>query len=534
MSILVSFIAVRNDKKREENGILDYGTNINFIDTYNKKFHKEKIEKVYFLYSDNEEQRDVKEYLRDTILEKGLIEKENINFIPWGEDDDPTDHNLIFQALAGNFPEKKKGVIRDIISKNNNGNYIIHISPGTPTMHAMWLLVTRYIDFNWTYQIFKSYKPKNTDNQIFEVDINNAFYQQVVAPQKDKSEISYFPNQSKIYEELSEQIDIYKDIPIPILIIGERGTGKTTLAKEIRKKRLSGKNKQDWPVIVCGQFDDNSMRSELFGHVKGAYTGADQDKKGILEELDEDTLFLDEIGDLSKSTQRLLIRALDEKKFSPLGTSKTIESDFNLITATNKSLKELRKIIDPDFFDRISTFIIELPTIRQNREDIGLIWDQVCEKTKKNFTTIQGDKSISVEGKNRIVFSLSDHNIFSLLGNFRDIEFIANHYISHKLYYKNEDAAVDYAIEMLLNREQVLDLKKHKSNNCFIDTFEDINFDNIFKSIDNSNSNFNLDETTKEIKRIIINKAYRYKLENKSKTAEMLGYKNHMSITKYL
>jgi len=127
---------------------------------------------------------------------------------------------------------------------------------------------------------------------------------------------------------------------------------------------------------VCGEFRANPQlaQSALFGHAKGAFTGADKPHEGLIARARGDTLFLDEIGDLDRGTQRLLMVAFEKGEFSPLGGAPE-QSDFRLITATNKPIDELvGGCLDPDFLDRIATFVLRLPPLRERREDLPLLW----------------------------------------------------------------------------------------------------------------------------------------------------------------
>lgn len=120
---------------------------------------------------------------------------------------------------------------------------------------------------------------------------------------------------------------------MPVLIVGERGTGKTTLASWIRLHSPYRRQEQDthWPAVACGQYSPETMRAELFGYRKAAFTGAVSDRNGLLDAAHRDTLFLDEIGDISRELQRLLIKALEEKRYFRLGDDQARQSNFRLI-----------------------------------------------------------------------------------------------------------------------------------------------------------------------------------------------------------
>jgi len=155
-----------------------------------------------------------------------------------------------------------------------------------------------------------------------------------------------------------------------IMLTGESGTGKELIARAIHYNSL----RKDKPFVAvdCNTLSENLLESELFGHVKGAFTGAVTNKQGLLEVADGGTLFLDEIGNVSLSTQAKLLRAIQERTFKSVGGTKTQTSDFRLITATNKDLKAMMADgrFREDLFYRINIFPIVLPPLRERRDDI--------------------------------------------------------------------------------------------------------------------------------------------------------------------
>jgi two-component system NtrC family response regulator len=158
-----------------------------------------------------------------------------------------------------------------------------------------------------------------------------------------------------------------------VLISGETGTGKELIAKAIH---YNGPNKNG-PFIAanCAAFAEGTLESELFGHVKGAFTNAHRDHKGRFELADQGTLFLDEVGDIPLSTQIALLRVIQEKKIEQVGGQTTIHSHFRLIAATNKELKKLIKQgqFREDLYYRMSVINIALPLLRERKEDILLL-----------------------------------------------------------------------------------------------------------------------------------------------------------------
>ncbi len=163
---------------------------------------------------------------------------------------------------------------------------------------------------------------------------------------------------------------------IPVLIQGESGTGKELVARAIHY--TGPRAARPFLTMNCGAIPETLMEDELFGHARGAYTGAHGDKRGVFEEAEGGSLFLDEIGDLYVSCQVKLLRVLQEEEVRRLGETRNRKVDVRIIAATNKDLKtemEARRFRE-DLFHRISVLPIHLPPLRDRREDIPLLVDQ--------------------------------------------------------------------------------------------------------------------------------------------------------------
>ena len=166
---------------------------------------------------------------------------------------------------------------------------------------------------------------------------------------------------------------------LPILILGENGTGKEVLADYIHD--CSARRDSCIHKINCAAFQESILDNELFGHDKGAYTGANSDYKGIFERSDGGNLFMDEIGDMSLSIQAKILRTLQNREVRRLGGNKTITIDVRFIAATNKNLEELiaGKEFREDLFYRLSTAVIKLPPLKDRKEDIPLLAEHFIE-----------------------------------------------------------------------------------------------------------------------------------------------------------
>lgn len=180
-----------------------------------------------------------------------------------------------------------------------------------------------------------------------------------------------------------------------VLITGESGTGKELIAKAIYQN--SNRRNNPFFSINSSNIPETLFESMLFGHKKGAFTSANADKKGLFEEADTGTVFLDEIGNLTWETQNKILRVLQEKEIQPLGSNKTIKVDVRIIAATNVDLrKEIQESnFKEDLFYRLNMFNIELPPLRERKEDIHLLIDhfikKYAEENEKEITKIDTD-----------------------------------------------------------------------------------------------------------------------------------------------
>ncbi len=175
-----------------------------------------------------------------------------------------------------------------------------------------------------------------------------------------------------------------KDSNLPVLLEGETGTGKDLIAKAVH---YSGERKEKKLVAInCAALPESLFESELFGHKKGAYTGAAFDKRGLLEEADGGTLYLDEIADITPSSQIKLLRVLENKEFNRLGETTLRKVDIRVITSTNKDMEEEVEKGDfrKDLFYRLNAVHIKIPPLRQRREDIPLLVDHFLKSYSDN------------------------------------------------------------------------------------------------------------------------------------------------------
>jgi len=213
--------------------------------------------------------------------------------------------------------------------------------------------------------------------------------------------------------EIYSLIDKISQYFTSVLITGETGTGKEMAARAIHE-RARTKNR-NLVLCDCVSIPENLFESELFGYVRGAFTGADKNKKGLFEEAHEGIIFLDEIGEIPLSIQAKLLRVLEYRQFRPLGSNITKNVDVKIIAATSRNLRECaaKGIFREDLFHRLNRVELHLPPLRERREDIPLLISHFLQAFNQNF-------SKSIKGVSREAQKLFQR--YDWPGNIRELE----------------------------------------------------------------------------------------------------------------
>lgn len=214
---------------------------------------------------------------------------------------------------------------------------------------------------------------------------------------------------TSLYEVMSK----VADSDVPVLVTGESGTGKELVATALH---VNGPRK-DLPFVVanCSAFNENLLESELFGHVKGAFTGALRDKQGLFEVADKGTFFLDELGEMSPALQVKLLRVLQDGTFTPVGGTKQKRVDVRIIAATNRNLEEMVKAgtFREDLYYRLNVINLKLPLLRERKGDVPLLVEFFLKKVAEK--TGRAEKSIAPE-------AMAALESFAWPGNIRQLE----------------------------------------------------------------------------------------------------------------
>ena len=201
--------------------------------------------------------------------------------------------------------------------------------------------------------------------------------------------------ESAAIKDIKDMIDKVAQTDARVLIMGANGTGKELVARNLHQK--SNRSSMPYVEVNCAAIPSELIESELFGHEKGSFTSAVRQHKGKFEQADGGTLFLDEIGDMSLAAQAKVLRVLQEKKLSRVGSDKDITVDVRVVAATNKNLiEEIAKgTFREDLYHRLSVIVIKVPTLDQRKDDIPLLVnyfiDQICSETGMQPRKVEPD-----------------------------------------------------------------------------------------------------------------------------------------------
>lgn len=288
--------------------------------------------------------------------------------------------------------------------------YLLHVKTGTHVAQICYFLLTEALYFPG--KLLQSFNPKNENRpkgkEFAIVDLNRTQYSQITTRFDKRKKTTTFlkseiKTRNKVFNELIEQIDrVAIRTKEPILFTGGTGVGKSLLASRIFELKKQQHNKKPQHKLDGGFVainaatlrGDNAM-SALFGHIKGAFTGAESNREGLLKKADKGLLFLDEIGELGLDVQGMLLKAIEEKRFPPFGSDKEVQSDFQLIAATNRDLVAAVKAgtFREDLLARINLWTFRIPNLAERPEDIEPNIDFELKKLAENDHKITFDKT---------------------------------------------------------------------------------------------------------------------------------------------
>jgi len=289
---------------------------------------------------------------------------------------DPSSHAQIYEAIS-------QEVIPEVQSVSN---LHVNVSPGTPAMHCVWLLLHAGGAFPGGTRLWSSQREgREGAVRIDSVEFPISTYlAEIREAASVRAPVAQYDPEAKSVARRRALDDLMRYAGVagaPLLVLGERGTGKTRLVETIV---ASIKRRSNVVTVPCGALDSTLAESELFGHVKGAFTGADAVRKGLLGNADGGILFLDEVQDLPMGVQRKLIRFLQDRhrRYRQVGGDRELSVDVEVVCASNVPIAELAQRLAPDLFDRLSHLIVTIPPLRDCRDDLYDDWARVWRELR--------------------------------------------------------------------------------------------------------------------------------------------------------
>jgi transcriptional regulator with GAF, ATPase, and Fis domain len=398
---LLTFVGTHDDISQDTTGI---GA---VLTIYHE--HKDAIDDVYILVTPSSEKADFPVIAQKI---KRSIESEsspvNVHLID-ANIIDPVDYDLVYQII---FDVTQKLLKEDGFAKAEK---IINITSGTPTMTACWILLQKS-GLIPNAKLIQSTDPKfrrkvedgevviKSAVQVVNLEIDN--FPQIKAPKEIKRELNRTAAELKAYKvekgvrdldesvpllvgvskrvrEIKEQILYEIDTKTHVLILGEPGTGKEIVARSIWDQHRKSIDEK-MSIFDCGQFVPNLIITELFGHEKGAFTGADRIKKGIMEINEGRMIFLDEIGNIPLENQGVFMRFLQSGEWRRIGGESVSVANVQIIAATNRDIDD-DTIFRPDLRDRFPEKVY-LPPLRERKSDIPLLALYFLKQSPKNIS----------------------------------------------------------------------------------------------------------------------------------------------------
>ncbi|MDO9597447.1 MAG: sigma-54 dependent transcriptional regulator [Azoarcus sp.] len=413
-----------------------------------------------------------------------------------------------------NYAEIYEQVSRELKAlrlPNDDIELTFHLSPGTPAMTAIWIILAKT---RFPAKLIQTSKESGLEAVDFFFDLANEYLPEFLQRSSERIErlssvIPTAPEFSKLVHRspvMREQIQLAQKIAaheVPVLILGETGTGKELFAEAIHA--ASNRTGKSFIAVNCGAMPKDLANSELFGHKKGAFTGADSVRPGHFREAEGGTLFLDEIGDLPLDSQVRLLRALQQREITPLGESKPVKVNVRVIAATHRDLaKDVAEgRFREDLFHRLAVGILNLPPLRERDGDLDLLIEHLLGQINRDADEKPEaqHKELSQQARNLLV----THN---WPGNIRE------------LYHTLLRAAIwssSATIEAADIQRSLLDIRRNDEG-----------------LLDRAlGKGFDLQALLDEISRDYIGRALQKSGHKKKRAAELLGFSNYQTLSNW-
>lgn len=363
-------------------------------------------------------------------------EHEVAAFISWLRHRTSTSLQTAYEKLSGptQFGEIYAAAVRAAVRAQGKPadevSLSFHLSPGTPAMAAIWIILAKT---RFPAELIESSRQHGVRTASVPFDISADFLPDLLRrPDKELEKLSAgLPPETPEFTAIVHRGQAVERVilrarrvaprSVPVLIEGETGTGKELLARAIHG--ASPRKEKPFVPVNCGAIPAELVESELFGHEKGAFTGAAAKRKGYFQEANGGTLFLDEVGELPKPAQVKLLRALQESEIVPVGSSRPEHVDVRIIAATNRSLPSevVGGTFREDLFHRLAVAVLHLPPLRDRGEDLPLVIEHLLAQVNREGTEQPGyiNKKISVRARDLLISHSWPGNVRELLNTLR-------------------------------------------------------------------------------------------------------------------
>lgn len=441
-------------------------------------------------------------------------------YVKWLRERTKTRIELLQERLSGptHFGEIHEAAVRAVqraLGENpREVELTFHLSPGTPAMAAIWVILGKT---RFPAELIESSKDHGVRIASVPFEISADFIPDLLrerderlregsaAESPEAPEFADIIHRSRVMSRLIERARRVAVRNVPVLIEGESGTGKEMLARAIH--RSSPRRSKPFIAVNCGAIPDTLIESQLFGHERGAFTGADRRTIGYFEAADGGTLFLDELGELPGPAQVKLLRVVQEGELVRLGATKPIQVDVRIIAATNRTLTDeiAEGRFREDLFYRVAVAMLKIPPLRERTGDLGLLIDYLLEQVNREAVNEPGYKAkkLSASAKNLLLGHPWPGNVRELLNTLRRAAIW-----SDAASISPEDIRESLLPSLSPTRQDVLG-----------------------KPL---GGGFNLQELLKEIASSYLRRAMDEAHGNKSKAAELVGLPSYQTLTNWL
>lgn len=417
----------------------------------------------------------------------------------------PIDYAAIYSEVSKNLTAANL--------PRNEVELTFHLSPGTPAMAAIWIMLAKT---RFPAKLIQTSKELGLESIDFPFDLASDFLPEFLrrtderierladGPKNNSTHFRKIFHRSTVMEQLVKHARRVAAYDVPVLILGETGTGKELFAEAIHA--ASSRAAKPFIAVNCGSIQHDLASAELFGHKKGAFTGATSDRMGHFQEANGGTLFLDEVGDLPLESQVRLLRALQAKEVTPLGTSKPVKVDVRIVAATHRDLAAdvTSGRFREDLFHRLAVGILRLPPLRERDGDVEMLIDAFLNQ-------INADSRGKPEAQDKYISSNARNLLMShdWPGNVRELYHTL---MRASIWSLSSEIQIDDV------RSSLLHVHKRSENLLDLQLTQD----------------FDLQQLLDNVSRVYVLRAMKQSGDRKTAAAKLLGFSNYQTLGNWM